>query len=85
MAIQAVTSSSRCGPSRQRRTRPTFSVLTRPAPSRTPTCFLIPVRVIPKVAASSLMEAPPRPRRSRMPRRVWSASAANAASSPGEY
>src|SRR4029453_7095979 len=35
------------GPSRHSRARPTFSVSTRPASSRIPTCFLIPLRVRP--------------------------------------
>ena len=45
------------GRSLQWRTRPTFSVVTSPACSRTATCFLTPVRLMPKVAASSLIVA----------------------------
>jgi hypothetical protein len=47
----------------------TFSVSTRPANSRIPTCFLIPLSVRPDGPASWLSAAGPRPRRSRMPRR----------------
>ena len=61
----------------QVRTRPTFRVVTSPASSSTPTCFFMPVSVIANLSASSLIEASPRPSRSRTPRRVGSASAAN--------
>ena len=72
------------GPSRHSRARPTFSVSTRPASSRIPTCFLIPLRVRPDGSASWLSVAGPRPRRSRMPRRLGSESAKNVASSVGD-
>src|SRR5436190_7045075 len=72
------------GPSRHSRARPTFSVSTRPASSRIPTCFLIPLRVRPDGPASWLSVAGPRPRRSRMPRRVGSESAKNVSSSVGD-
>ena len=49
-------SSSRRGPSVQERTRPTFCVVTSPASSSIRTCFLMPVSVIPKAAARSLIE-----------------------------
>ena len=42
---------------RQVRTRPTFSVVTRPASSSTPTCFFMPVRVMSNVSARSVIEA----------------------------
>ena len=67
-------------PSLQVRTRPTFSVVTSPACSRTPTCFFMPVRVMWNLSASSVIEASARPSCSRTPRRVASESAANEAS-----
>ena len=39
------------------RTRPTFSVVTSPACSRTPTCFFIPVRVRSNFSARSVIDA----------------------------
>src|SRR5713226_1004132 len=84
-AIQAVSISSRRRPSLQWRTRPTFCVVTSPAPSRILTCFLMPVRVILKFAAKALIEASARPRRSRMARRVGSDNAAKEISSCGLY
>src|SRR5262249_53802403 len=63
--IQALSSSSRRALSRQVRTRPTFSVTTSPASSSTWTCFFRPVSVISKLSARSLIDAPPRPSRSR--------------------
>ena len=44
----------------QVRTRPTFSVVTSPACSRTPTCFFMPVRVMWNFSARSVIEGPPR-------------------------
>src|SRR5438309_10908483 len=44
LSIHAASSSSARWPSLQVRTRPTFSVVTSPACSRTPTCFFMPVR-----------------------------------------
>jgi len=69
------------GPSRHSRARPTFLVSTRPASSRIPTCFLIPLRVRPDGSASWLSVAGPRRRRSRTSRRLESESAKNVASS----
>ena len=63
------------GPSLQVRTRPAFSVVTRPACSRTPTCFFMPVRVMLNFSASVVIEASSRPSCSRTPRRVASDSA----------
>src|SRR5688572_15900490 len=80
LSIHATSSSSRPRPSLHVRTRPTFSVVTSPARSRTPTCFFMPVRVIRNFAASSVIDASAWPSRSRMPRRVASESAANEAS-----
>ena len=68
---------ARRGARLQRRARPTFSVVTSPASSSTPTCFFRPVSEMPNGSASSEIVALPRPRRSRMPRRVGSASAPN--------
>ena len=68
-------------PSRHSRARPTFSVSTRSARSRIPTCFLIPLSVSPYGCASSLIVAGPPPRRSRIPRRVGSERAKNVPSS----
>ena len=48
---------SRHRPSLQVRTRPTFSVVTSPACSRTPTCFFMPVRVMWNLSARSVIEA----------------------------
>src|SRR3954464_12725052 len=59
------------------RTRPTLRVLTRPASSSSWTCFFTPVSVMPSGAASSLIDAPPRLKRSTICRRVGSASAAS--------
>ena len=39
------------------RTRPTFSVVTSPACSSTPTCFFMPVRVMSNLSARSVIEA----------------------------
>src|SRR5438270_1351447 len=85
VAIHAASSSSRRGPSLQRRTRPTFSVVTSPAASSTPTCFFMPVSVISKASASSVIPASDFPSRSRTPRRVGSASAPNALLSLAGY
>src|SRR5450432_2194392 len=84
-SIQSVTSCSRRGPSLQVRTRPTFSVTTSPACSKTPTCFFMPVSVMSNLPARSVIEASPRPSRSITPRRVASERAANDASSTFEY
>src|SRR5688572_25716690 len=78
-SIHADASSSRRGPSMQVRTRPTFSVVTSPASSKTPTCFFMPVRVMWNSSARSVIEASARPSRSRTPRRVASESAPNEA------
>ena len=58
------------------RTRPTFSVVTSSASSSSRMCFFIPVSVIPKGSASSLIVALPEPSRS-----ARSASSADASSS----
>lgn len=63
VAIHAASSASRRGPSRQVRTRPCFSVVTSRASSRMLTCFLMPVSVMAKSPASSLIDASPRPSR----------------------
>src|SRR5688572_15363594 len=83
--IQAASASSRCGPRRHVRTRPTFAVATNPASSSTAMCFFMPVRVMSNREASSLIDASPRPSRWRMPRRVGSEIAANALSMCGVY
>src|SRR5438552_2184207 len=83
--IHIASSSSRRGPRRHCRTRPIFSVVTRPASSRMATCFFIPVSVMPNRSASSVTDASPRPSRSRMPRRVGSESAPKASSSRDLY
>ena len=62
------------------RARPTFSVATSSASSRSRTCFFIPVSDMPKGSASSLIVAVPAPSRSRTARRVGSARAAKARS-----
>src|SRR6476660_215193 len=67
------------------RTRPTFSVVTSSASSSSRMCFFIPVSDMPKGAASSLMLAAPVPSRSSTARRVGSARAAKARSTPVEY
>jgi hypothetical protein len=54
-AIQAVSASRRRGPSRQRRTRPTFCVITSPVSWRISTRFFIPVRVLSKLVAINHM------------------------------
>ena len=71
-SIQPATSSSPRNPSRQVRTHPTFS--------RTPTCYLMPVRVMWNFSASSVIEASSLPSCSRTPRRVASESAAKESS-----
>src|SRR5581483_11219472 len=68
------------GASVQTRARPTFSVTTRPASSRTRTCFFIPVSEMPNGAARSPIVAGPDPSRSTTARRVGSPRAANALS-----
>ena len=74
---QAVSAERRLGPSLQVRTRPTFSVVTSPACSKTPTCFFMPVRVMWNFEARSVIDASARPSCSRTPRLVASESAAN--------
>src|SRR3954469_6383378 len=73
--IHASTSSSRRGPSVQRRVRPTFCVATSSAASSTRTCFFIPVSEMPNGSASSVIVALPVPSRSSTARRVGSAIA----------
>src|SRR5687768_11510862 len=85
ISIQSDSSSRRRGPRRALRTRPTFFVVTSPASSRRLTCFFIPVSVMPNLPARSVMDASPRPSRTRIPRRVGSESAANVLSSRGVY
>jgi len=67
------------------RTRPTFSVVTSSASSRSRTCFFIPVSDMPNGCASSLIVALPEPSRSTTARRVGSARAAKARSIFVEY
>ena len=57
-----------------------FEAWTRPACSRTPTCFFMPVRVMRNFPARSVIDASARPSCSSTPRRVASESAANEAS-----
>jgi hypothetical protein len=66
----------RVAASLQVRTRPTFSVVTRPACSRTPTCFFMPVSVMSNCPARSVIDASARASFSRTPRLVTSESAA---------
>src|SRR5690606_2467786 len=84
-AIQAASSSRRRGPRLQTRVLPTFRVLTSPTDSRTATCFFVPVSVMPACSASCPMVASPLRRRSRMPSRLGSDSAANVSWTGGRY
>jgi len=79
--IHSSASSRSAGSSRHWRMRPRFWVVTRCACSRIRTCFSKPVMDMPNGWASSLTLAGPSDSRSRISRRVGSASAANVRSS----